>query len=297
MTLRHMKIFLAVFQTQNITHAAELLCMTQPAVTRAIKEIESYYGVQLFDRIRKKLYITESGKLFYAHAVHISDSFNQLEKSLRNWEEIGVIRIGTTITIGNILLPKVLHKFKQEYPHLQVKATVDTGQNLQKALIDNHIDFAVIEGYIENADLLCRPIAPDRLVLILSPDDPRADSKSLHIEDLTKDSFILRNQGSISRAFVEHIFAKHEISPAPTIESVSTQAIVRAVHEGLGISFLPEQLVKNAISSKFVSTASLVDETFVRENHIVWHKQKFLSPCAQLLMDGFCQLSNSYASD
>ncbi len=291
MTLRHMKIFLAVFQAQNITRAAETLCMTQPAVTRAIKEIENYYGVHLFDRINKRLYVTESGKLFYTYAVHILGSFDQLEKNLRNWEEIGMIRIGTTITIGNILLPKVLCEFEQDHPQLKVKACVATGSSLQNALINNQLDFAIIEGLVENDELLSRPIAQDKLVLILPPQDPRANSDALSLHSLKNDSFILRNEGSISRALVEHVFAKYDFPLCPIIESISTQAIVRAVHAGLGISFLPEQLVESAISSGFVCTATLKEESFVRQNHIVWHKQKFLSPCAQMLMERFCQLS------
>ena len=100
MTLRHMKIFLAVYQTQHITKAAQQLRMTQPAVTRAIQEIESYYGIRLFERINRKLYITQTGTMFYTYAVHIVDSFDQMEKGLRDWDQLGLLRVGTTIALG-----------------------------------------------------------------------------------------------------------------------------------------------------------------------------------------------------
>ena len=99
MTLRHMKIFLAVYQTQHITKAAQQLRMTQPAVTRAIQEIESYYGIRLFERINRKLYITQTGTMFYTYAVHIVDSFDQMEKGLRDWDQLGLLRVGTTIAL------------------------------------------------------------------------------------------------------------------------------------------------------------------------------------------------------
>lgn len=291
MTLRHMKIFLSVFKTMNITKAAENLCMTQPAVTRAIKEIENYYGVYLFDRINKKLYVTESGKLFYTYALHILDSFDQLEKNLRNWEEIGTLRIGTTLTIGNVLLSKALLLFKNDYPKLNVKTTVATGNNLQKALLNNQLDFAVIEGSINNSELVTKKLANDRLILILPPNDSRRMCNNLSLHDFKNDSFILRDVGSMSRLFINNVFAIHGIQLTPTMESVSTQAIIKAVHEGLGISFLPEHLVTQAISTGFVSTSKLIDENFIRENHIVWHKHKFLTLSAKKLMEHFYNLS------
>lgn len=287
MTLRHMQIFQAVYQKKSITRAAEALCMTQPAVTRAIRELETYYGVRLFDRINRRLYVTEVGTRLYTYSLHILNSFDQLEKNLRNWEELGTLRIGTTLTIGNVLLPQVLCRFRRQHRQLQVRATVATGQTLQTALVDNQLDFAVVEGTIYHEDLLSRRIADDRLVMILPPDDGRGACSGLCLGDFRHDAFILRNPGSMSRSFVDHIFAMHGIALDPIMESVSTQAILQAVHAGLGISILPRQLVQQAIDSGMVTAVVLTDESFVRENHIVWHRQKFLTPSALELMDCF----------
>lgn len=287
MTLRHMQIFQAVYQKKSITRAAETLCMTQPAVTRAIRELETYYGVRFFDRMNRRLYVTEAGKRLYTYSLHILDSFDQLEKNLRNWEELGTLRIGTTLTIGNVLLPQVLCRFRQQHSQLQIRATVDTGQMLQTALIDNQLDFAVVEGTIHHEDLVTRRIADDCLVMVLPPDDSRATRPGLCLGDFRQDSFILRNPGSMSRSFVNHIFSMHGIVMDPIMESVSTQAILQAVHAGLGISILPRQLVQQSIDSGMVTTVALTDESFVRENHIVWHRQKFLTPSVLELMDCF----------
>lgn len=153
MTLRHMKIFLAVYQTQHMTRAAQQLRMTQPAVTRTIQEIESYYGIRLFERINRKLYITEAGRLFYSYAIHIVDSFDQMEKGLRNWDQLGFLRVGASIAIGTELLPRVLVDFQRKYPHLRVRSTISNGSALQQALLDNELDFAVIEGNIDREGL------------------------------------------------------------------------------------------------------------------------------------------------
>lgn len=291
MTLRHMKIFLAVYQTQHITKAARQLCMTQPAVTRTIQEIEAYYGVRLFERINHKLYITETGTMFYTYAVHIVDSFDQMEKGLRNWDQLGILRVGTTIALGTDLLPKVLVRFQQTHPSLQIRSVVSNGAALQQSLLNNELDFAVIEGSVGQEELTHRVIAPDRLVLILPPGDPRSKQEHLKLMDLTQDSFLLRDKGSVGRAFLEQVFALHKLPLQPVMESVSPQAIIQAVHLGLGISFLPERLVAEAIQAGVVATKELDDESFQRENYIVWHKHKFLTASAKALMDCFCDVS------
>lgn len=291
MTLRHMKIFLAVYQTQHMTRAAQQLRMTQPAVTRAIQEIESYYGIRLFERINRKLYITEMGNVFYTYAVHIVDSFDQMEKGLRDWDKLGLLRVGASIAIGTDLLPRVLVRFQEKYPNLQVRSTISNGAALQQALLDNELDFALIEGNVTGQELSKRAIAPDRLVLILPSDDPRAKQERLELRDLAEDSFLLRDKGSVGRAFLERVFALHDIPLVPAMESVSTQAIIQAVHLGLGVSFLPERLVEGAVRAGVVATKELSDESFVRENYIVWHKHKFLTASAKALMDCFDQMS------
>ena len=148
-----------------------------------------------------------------------------------------------------------------------------------------------MEGSVGQEELARRAIAPDRLVLILPPDDPRAHQERLELKDLAQDPLLLRDNGSVGRAFVERVFAMHELPLVPAMESVSTQAIIQAVHLGLGISFLPERLVSGAVQSGLVATKELCDESFERENYIVWHRHKFLTSSAQELMDCFDQMS------
>ena len=284
MTLRHMKVFVAVYRTENVTRAAELLNLTQPVVTRTIQEIEKYYGVRLFERINRRLHITEAGKTFYTYALHIIDSFDQMEKGMRNWDELGILRIGATVTLGNSLLPQVMSQFQKAHPGLKLRASISNGARLQQNLVDNQLDLALIEGEISNPDLNREPIAKDRLILILPPQDPRKDSEPLPLESLSEESFLLREPGSMGRSLIDHIFSVHSIPLVPTLESASTQAIIRAVHKGLGISFLPEALVRTALKAGIVSTQEISDASFTRENFIVWHRCKFLTSSARELM-------------
>ena len=255
--------------------------MTQPAVTRAVKELEEYYGVLLFDRVGRGLAITESGREMYAYALHVVELFDTMEKSMRNWDSFGVLRIGSSVTIGTFLLPALVGEFKTKRPGTRAQVMVSNGRNLQKALLDNELDFALIEEDIGASEFHTEPFAKDHLVLITPPGHPLLAQKQVLLQDLAAWDLLLREQGSASRSFVDSVFAVHELTPHPLWESVSTQALVRAVHAGIGISLLPERMVHEDVRTGFVAACPLADEGLQRRYDLVWHKNKYLTAAAQ----------------
>lgn len=285
-----MKIFIAVYRAGNVTKAAEALYMTQPAVTRAIQELERHYGTRLFDRINRRLYVTEAGRQLYAYALHIVDSFAQLEQRLGNWDETGVLHIGASVTVGNFLLPRVLDTLRERHGGLRVRAVISNGQTLQEKLLDNQLDFAVIEESVRHDHLCSACIGQDRLVPVLPPGSPYKD-RAPALAELAGQALLLREPGSAGRSFLDHVFAAHGLCAEPVLESVSTQALVQAVHRGLGISFLPERLVRPAIEGAYVATCRVADEDLVRGNHLVWHRHKFLTAPAKEAMKLFRTLA------
>ncbi len=297
MTLRHLRVFLAVYQTQNVTRAAERLHMTQPTVTRAVQELERYYGVRLFERINRRLYITQSGRQLYARAVHIVGSFDRMEKELKNWDEFGLLRIGATPTLASVLLPKTLMTFEKKHPKLRVRCSVENGTHLQEALADDRLDFALIEGEVAAEHLHAEPFSEDRLILLLPPDDPRRNAPALTLRELAESPLLLREKGSMGRSFLDRVFAAHDLPLEPLMESISTHAIIQAVHAGLGISFLPQRLIRHSVESGFVATRAVDDEPFVRRNFAVWHEDKFLTRSARELLEDFRRCSADLCGD
>lgn len=297
MTLRHLRVFLAVYQTQNVTRAAERLHMTQPTVTRAVQELERYYGVRLFERINRRLYITQSGRQLYARAVHIVGSFDRMEKELKNWDEFGLLRIGATPTLASVLLPKTLMTFEKKHPMLRVRCSVENGTHLQEALADDRLDIALIEGEVAAEHLHAEPFSEDRLILLLPPDDPRRNAPALTLRELAESPLLLREKGSMGRSFLDRVFAAHDLPLEPLMESISTHAIIQAVHAGLGISFLPQRLIRHSVESGFVATRAVDDEPFVRRNFAVWHEDKFLTRSARELLEDFRRCSADLCGD
>lgn len=285
MTIKHMKIFIQVYKIQNITQAAEILHMTQPAVSRAIQEIERHYGVSLFERMNRRLSVTESGKQFYAQALHIVEAFNDMEKEMQNWDKFGVLRIGSSVSIGNFLLPQIVSIFQNRNPNIKIQVKIANGNALQVLLLDNQIDIALIEGSVEELELHTESFNRDQLVLITSPGHPLLCEKELKLEDLIKYPMLLREKGSGVRTYLDDAFSVRGITLHPSWESTSTQAIVKAVHLGIGISFLPKILVNKDIEDGVVKTHEIADMELSRQHYIVWHKNKYLTTVAKQFIE------------
>ncbi len=279
-----MRIFLEVCRTMNVTRAAENLYMTQPAVSRAIREIEQTYSTRLFERLNQRLYLTDSGRRMHAYAVHIVDTFDQMERELSDGDERGMLRIGASITLGNYELPGVVQRMKRERPGLRMQATVANVGTLKDMLLDNRLDLAMIEAPIDHRDLTGDAFSRDELVLILPPDHPLLQKDRLTLSDVAACDLLLREKGSSGRAFLDTVFEAHDLSVSPLWESASTEALVRAVAAGIGLSILPERLVRRDLASGVVCSRPICDAPLTRTCHIVWHRNKYLSPSLKLLI-------------
>lgn len=171
MTVRHMRIFKTVCENgYSITKAAEKLNMTQPAVSLAISELESYYGVKLFDRISRRLYISEAGRLFLEYSDTITLTFDDMEKRIRSWDKSGKIRVGASISIGAMLMPKFVKEFNLEYPDTKVNVIINRSEELESFIMENKLDFALVEGIIHDTNLIYEDFMEDRLALVVSSD-------------------------------------------------------------------------------------------------------------------------------
>lgn len=285
MTIRHLKIFIAVYDAKNITHAAKALHLTQPVVTRTIKELESYYNIHLFERMNHKLYITDEGHRLYAHARQIIDAFDLMERDVSGSSENFTLHIGTTFYLGSFLLPGVLTEFKKIYPKAKIKAQVFNAGNLQRALCESALDLALIEDQVTNTNLCSEAFFHDRLVLVLPWNHPLLEKDAICMEDLRDADFLVREKGSFGRLRFDASFANHGITIDPLLESCSTQAIIQGVRAGLGLALLPEHLVKNCIKCGLVASRMIIDESFDRQNYIVWHKNKLLTPHLVKMME------------
>lgn len=289
MTLRHMKIFVSVFQTGSITKASHTLHLAQPSVSLAIRELEEHYGVCLFERIGRRIFPTETAKEFYGYALHIISSFEEMEKKFKNWDTLGTLRIGTSITIGTHILPGVLKECQRLFPNLTVEAIINKSSSIEHHILDNTIDIGLIETCPTHSDINFEPFMEDTLCAIVSPDHPLAQKEKVTLFEMAQYPFLMREKGSAGRELLEASFSFMQVSVHPLWESASTQAIVKGVEAGFGVAVLPYLLVKKDLEQHLVKQVSL-NPPLRRELNIIHHKNKYLTQN----MNSFIQLCKKY---
>ncbi len=278
MTFRHLELFLEVYKSGSITKAAENLHISQPTVTRAIKDLEGYYNIQLFDRIGKRLSVTDSGRQLYHFASQTMDSYTLMEESLQNGDSVRTVRIGASLSLGTFFLPRLITEFRKIHPEITIRSLVCNAKILETALTDNELDFALIECNISNDKMFLEAFSQDSLVLIMSPENPLTAYESITLNDIKNTSFLTREKGSITRHIIESIFVANGFHFDPIMESGSPQAIIEAVHANIGISILPINLVRDSIASGKVITKKIDNLDLVRQNYIVYRSGKFFPP-------------------
>lgn len=282
MTIRHMIIFRTVCESgYNSTKAAEALHMTQPAVSLAIKELEQYYGVRLFDRIGRRLQITDAGQRFLQYAIHISDLFADLETGLRDWDSKGILRIGASITIGSQFLPGYVKAFSEICPGIDVRVTIEQSARLEQKLLANELDFALIEGVAHDPNIVSEAYMEDHLSVICAADKGWSQGQIISKEVFQKQRFLLREKGSGTREVFERAVAQADLRITPVWESMSTTALINAVINGLGIAVLPYRRILPAVRQGLITTVEVQDLNFSRNFYMIHHKDKFLTSSAK----------------
>ena len=278
MTLRHLRIFVEVCRTGSITKAAESLHLSQPAVSLAIRQLEDYYGILLFDRISKKLYLTESGNKMLSYASHIIESFDDMETQLKNWDSAGTLRIGSSISTGTQMLPQLVRRFNLRFPQIRTQVLIDNSRIIEDKVLTNQLDLALFYT--------------DRLIVIAAPKHPLTQNPECTVKALADYPVLLREPGSGTREVVDALLVTAEVQITPLWESTSTRSIINAVKENIGISILPYELVKNEIQSGAVAGLPLASPLPNRTCSIIHHRNKYLTPSAQAFIEVCQEYSN-----
>lgn len=286
MTLRHMKIFCALCDAGcNTTKAAGHLNMTQPAVSLAIKELEQYYGIVLFDRIGRRLQITPAGENFLQYAQRIAAQFDDMEREMRNWDSAGILRVGASLTIGSQFLPHYVKTFSQRQPGTQVQVVVSSSDTLERALMSNKLDFALIEGISHNPAMHMEEYMEDQLSIIASPQSGFHQDQVLPLDQFCRQPFLLREPGSGTREVFDRAAEAVGSYIRPIWESSSNTALIHAVVNGLGLAVLPQRMIQGALERGLVVSIGAEGIDLRRSFYIIHHKDKYLTPTVRAFLD------------
>lgn len=285
MTIKQLYIFKVVCEEGSVTKAANRLYLTQPAVSHVINELEVNMGVLLFDRLSKKIFLNETGKLFLEKAVRILDLYDDLEKGGCPLEKHAVLRIGSSITIANYWLPAILKRFEAVCGDTPITVDVNSAKIITDKLLNNEFDIAFIEGPIAPKQLTAIPFSSYQLLAVCSPSHPISSSAEISVTDLAAEKLLLREKGSAVRDVLDSVFLLHGISIEPTYTSVNSGALLQAARHNLGITILPDILIQQEVANGEVTAIPIKNITLANRNHLVFHKDKFKTEPIKILID------------
>ncbi|MBD3656395.1 LysR family transcriptional regulator [Marinobacter sp.] len=277
-SFRQLEVFLAAAHFQNITRAAESLSMSQSAASSALKELENQFDIQLFDRVGKRLQLNELGRLYRPKVESLLAQAGELEQAFSKHSEVGALKVGATLTIGNYLAVGVMAQYMNTPTHPRVSLEVANTSTIAKRVRDFELDIGLIEGEIQAAELEMIPWREDNLVAFCAPHHPLASRRSLTDDDLRAATWIMREEGSGTRQSFER--GMHGLLPDLNIllELEHTEAIKRAVEAGLGIGCLSQVCLADAFKRGSLVPLNVPGHRkFDRQFYFILHKQKYRS--------------------
>lgn len=285
MTKHHLEIFVEVCRHMNFSQAAQALGTTQPAVSLAVKELESHYGVKLFERMNRRVYLTAAGRTLLASAQEILQGFQQAEALLRDGSSS--LRVGANVTFGAARLPAVLSKLKEHFPKAELSALVVNSRRVQELLLANQLDIGVVDEVNFYPQLRTFPLFREDMAVLCAPSFA---PQPFTLEELARLPLLLREEGSGTRKSVDWVFQEHAMSPRPFLESISTNALLAAAEAGLGVTILSPTLAKNSLERGTLVRVPMEGVCFPRQYSCALHRQKITTPlleeCISLLRQG-----------
>lgn len=218
MSLDRLHIFYAVAKNLSFTKAAQELYISQPAITRHINNLENQYGVRLFDRLGSKIELTKAGQMMLQHTEKILSELSNLEYAMHllNNEHVGQLRLGSSTTISQYVLPPYLASFIDDFPKAEVTLINGNSRFIEHALIEHNIDLGLVEGVVRLPTLTYTPFCEDELIIVAGYGDHansgfKAIPDELSIEEFKKTPLVMRERGSGSLDAIEQALNNYQI--------------------------------------------------------------------------------------
>lgn len=238
-TLRQLKVFESVARHRSFTRAAEELYLTQPTVSMQMKQLAKSVGAPLFELIGKKLYLTEAGNELYSTCKQIFDLLNRFEMKVADLQGMkqGQLKLAV-ITTAKYVAPRLLGAFCQRYPGIDVSLEVTNHEGLLERLLENSDDLYILSRPPHHLDIECQAFLDNPLVVMAPASHPLVGNRSVSLEALSEEPFIMREPGSATREAVEKLFEEYGVKVKVRMSLGSNEAIKQAIAGGLGLSVL-----------------------------------------------------------
>lgn len=297
---RRLQVFHTVARMLSFTRAAEVLHMTQPAVTFQVRQLEEHFNTRLFDRTHNRISLTEAGKQVFDYSERIFELYAEMESTVRELtgDMSGVLLLGASTTVAEYMLPSLLGDFKKMYPDVTIRLHVANSDGIVSLVEDNEIDLGIVEAPVANKNLAVEVCRVDQLVAVVPPGHPLAERTSVQATDLVGHPYIRREEGSGTHEVLMEYLKASGVSPDSVdvvMELGSPEAIKGAVETGMGISVLSRTTITKELALGILVAIDL-DPPLERPFSFVHQKQKFRMRAMGELLNfarGYCSTHQS----
>jgi len=267
------KVFLAVAENLSFSKAADDLFISQPAVTKHIKKIESSLNTALFERKGNKISLSEAGQVVYRCLKQINKKYKDLEYELGRLNDTfqGTLRIGASSSISQYVIPSILAAFNQRYPKLKLYLLNGNSFEMEEKLLSGKVDVALVENEASHSDLKYYPFMEDEICLVTGSESSYAKRKFISIENLKKMPFILREKGSGTLEVIQKTLVRNGIDFENlniVMHIGSTEAIKNFLTDFDGVALLSEKTIKKELLLKTITKLCIKDLTISRKFRI-----------------------------
>ncbi|HDK5767304.1 TPA: LysR family transcriptional regulator, partial [Clostridioides difficile] len=277
MTIRSLEIFVKVAECGKMSEVARNMYITQSSVSQAISEIEKEYGVKLFDRISKKLYLTEAGKKLLGYGRHLLAVNEEMNDCMKHCAKNIRIRVGATVTVGTCVISPIMLELYKVNPFIEPEVFVEDTRLIAKKLLNSELDIAIVEGKIKHPDIVTKSIINDNLVLICSHKHEFYKRDSIKVSELSNQSLIMRELGSGTRAQLEKQLKELKIPMNIRWSCYNSEAILRAVVDNFGIAVISELLIEDYLKKHLLWACDIEGINLHRTFDIAYHRSKFFT--------------------
>lgn len=271
MNRNHLAIFRVVAERGNMSRAAEVLHVSQPAVSSQVAQLERQLGALLFDREPRGVRLTAVGEELYDYARRIGQLEAEAEAAVADHLRLGKGRlaVGASTSIGSYFLPQVLGEFARRFPGVQLSLSISNTEVIQRDLLDGTIDLGLTEGFASEEHFEITVFRPDEVILIMPPIHPLAGRISVTLAELEEYPLLAREPGSGTRAVIERALLERGIELRTAMSLGSSEALKRGVAAGLGLALVSELAVRLELEMGLLVSVPIEDFEIHRPLHLL----------------------------
>lgn len=290
MTLRQLEVFLAVARERSFSLAAKRIHLSQPTLSEHVAELEKELGARLFIRTGRGIGLSEPGRIFEGYASRAVTTIADARRAMQELDGLqrGSLVVGASTTPGTYLLPRVIARFRAQYPGIAFRLELGNSREIEERIQTNELDLGVVGGHeLVRGERCVAAGVVDELVLVVAPAHRWAAGRGIAPEKLAEEPLLVREEGSATRRVTERALQQAGVTVRIGMELAHTEAVKQAVMAGLGVAFVSVYAVRGELDGGRLCRVPLRGLRIRRHFHVIHSEGRTLTASARAFLERF----------